>query len=96
MLVRTKLIGSGKRGDEYRPLLPTFTEVLTLVDQGVGYFLIPNTDHPNLLEHPSAKSESTGHGAALIALDDAGHNAWYDHLDKRYKEHKGEFRPEIA
>lgn len=96
MLVRVKLIGSGVDGDPFRAPLPNYANVLSLHDQGVIYALIPETEHPELDKHPSAKFEDTGHGPALIELNDAAHNAWYEHLDDRYQEHKHEFRPEIV
>jgi hypothetical protein len=76
--------------------LPTYTEILTLTEQGLVYANISDTEHPELHTHPSAKTEETGHGDALIELDAEGHAKWYAHLDDRYKEHRGKFRPEIA
>jgi len=96
MLVRVKMIGDGTAQSPYRAPLPTYNEVLTLHDQALVYALVPDDDHPELHDHPSAKTEATGHGPALIALDDAGHRSWYSHLDERYRERKGEFRPVIA
>lgn len=96
MLVRVKMVGTGKDDDAHRPGLPTHRELITLTDQGIVYALIPDDDHPDLLSHPSAKTEQTGHGAALIALDADGHAAWYKHLDARYPERAGEFRPEVV
>jgi len=96
MLVRVKLTGSGVGRDALRPNLPTYSDVLHLHTQGFAYVLIPDDTHPELHKHASAKFEQTGHGDALIALDEAGHSAWHAHLDKMYQEHKGKFRPEIA
>lgn len=96
MVVRVKLAGSGVKGDAYRAPLPTYNEILTLIDQGIVYVTIDDPEHPELFNHPSAKFERTGAGDALIALDDAGHQDWYEHLDRRYQEHKGKFRPEVA
>lgn len=96
MLVRVKLIDTGKSAGRFRPSLPTFQEVITLHDQGIVYALIPDTDHPELHKHPSAKTEETGHGAALIGLDADGHAQWHSHLDTRYKERAGQFRPEVV
>lgn len=96
MLVRVKLVGKGTNDDPHRANLPTYQELLTIVDDGHVYALIPDSDHPELDKHPSAKTIMTGHGAALIGLDESGHGEWHSHLDSRYKEHKGEFRPEIV
>lgn len=96
MLVRVKLLGSGTPEDPHRANLPAYKEVLTLVDQGIVYALIPDTEHPDLHEHPSATFEKTGHGDALIGLGPDGYKLWYSHLDDRYQERKGDFRPEIA
>jgi hypothetical protein len=96
MLVRVKMLGSGTVKDPYRAPLPEYNEVLTLHDQGLVYALIPDETHPELDKHASAKVEKTGHGPALIALDAAGHASWHSHIDKRYQERKGEYRPEIA
>lgn len=96
MLVRVRVVGDGTSNNPFRAPLPNYTEVLTLQDQGVVYALIPDTEHPDLGSHPSAKVERTGHGAALIGLDAQGHGDWYAHIDHRYQERKGEFRPEVA
>ena len=96
MLVRVKLKDGGAPRGGIGPNLPTWSDVLHLHDQGYAYVLIPDDTHPALHEHKSARTEQTGHGPALIALDENGHKAWHDFLDERYKEHKGKFRPEIA
>lgn len=96
MLVRVKLNGSGADGDPFRAPLPNYTNVLSLHDQGIIYALIPETEHPDISSHHSARTEDTGHGPALIALDADGHSKWYDYLDKRYSASPNKFRPEIV
>lgn len=96
MVVKVKLLGEGTSRDPWRVPIPTYVELLTLPEQGVAYVVIPDADHPELDAHDSAKTEQTGHGPALIALDNAGHAEWYRHLDERYAEHSGKFRPEVA
>lgn len=96
MIARVKLIGSGTSRDPYRVPLPTYEEILTLPDEGYAYVSVPDGAHPDLYTHPSAKTQASGHGGILVALDADGHESWYAHLDNAYQEHAGEFRPEIA
>ncbi len=66
------------------------------MSQGRVYVLIPDEDHPDLMAHPHIQTEETGHGRVLVALDASGHQLWYSHLDDRYQEHSGEYRPEVV
>ena len=96
MVIRLKLRGEGTDRSPHNGGVPTGQEILTLPDQGVTYWYVPDETHPNLHEHASAKVERSGHGPLLTALDEAGHAEWHKFLDNRYKEHKGKFRPEVA
>lgn len=96
MLARVRIIGDGTQRNPYRVPLPTYTEVLTLIDQGVAYVIIPDETHPNLHEHDSAKVEATGHGPMLVELDEAGHEVWHDFLAEKYVDGDKKFKPELA
>ncbi|SRR5712692_2811944 len=95
-LVRVKLIGSGTKEDHHRANLPTYREVLTNVAQGYVIALIPDADLHDTAENLGAQVEQTGHGPMIVGLSPEHHAAWHTHLDKRYKERKGDFRPEIV
>jgi hypothetical protein len=95
-LVRVKMVGKGTPDDPHRAPLPTYREVITLKSQGVVYALIPDEDFPGSLSSPDHTYEETGHGPALVRMDAGGHSQWHRHLDDRYQERAGDFRPEIA
>ena len=96
MLVRVKLHGDGTEQNPYRVPLPTYTLVLGLIDEGKAYAIIPDETHPDLMAHQSARVSKTTSGSALVGMDGSAHSKWYAHLDDRYQEHRGKFRPEVA
>ena len=96
MVVRVKLVGTGREGDAWRVPLPTYRLIIGFPGEGYALAEIPDEDHPKLNEHESATLMHTTDGPALIGASTQAHSEWYDHLDARYKEHKGEYRPVIA
>ena len=95
-LVRVKMIGVGQSGDAYRAPLPAYREILTNHEQGYVIALVPDDDIYESDVTKLGKTEATGHGPMLVELDSHGHAAWHAHLDERYPEHRGEYRPEVV
>jgi len=81
MRLRVKLVGSGTKDDPFRPGLPTCG--LVDVDYQAGWcdVVVPDEDVP-----PVALDADAG------GLDQA---TWHEHLDRRYEELAGRFRPEL-
>ena len=82
MKVVLQMVGSGTRLDPLRLPLPTYTY---LSDDGTNMTAdVPSADIP-----ADVASQIDGNGnvppGALVS--------WYAHLDQRYKEHRGNFRP---
>lgn len=94
MRVRVRAIGSGQPGDSVRAPLPTWSFV--------GYDPVTNmmtVDIPDEDAPPSPPAEggperpNTPYGPVLARLPPQAQAAWHQHLDARYQEHKGRFRP---
>jgi hypothetical protein len=95
-VVRVKLPKDKKTDEPFHPGFPTFREILTLPDEGVMYIHVPAEDMPVYEGHPEDHYIQSTHGPILVKLPDDKHDELHDHLDKRYQERSGEFRPEIG
>lgn len=88
------VIGSGTNHDPRRVSLPTY-QLVGESDDGLWMTVdVPDADFPDApsfntgKEHPSGGFEVE---RGRLAVDDV--RAWHDHLDQRYAEHAGKFRP---
>ena len=95
-VIRVKTIGSGRQGDPFRASLPTYDEVLTNYSEGWTLVSLPDADLHDAPEKVDPHGHYTSRGHQILTLDDAGHAAWHKHLDERYQERRGEFRPEVV
>lgn len=95
MRIRVPLVGTGAPGDNFRANLPTYVMVAEDFARGIAVVEIPDADlpdHPGLRAALSALADlPTANQAPLAAALRA---AWHDHLDARYREHAGRFRPD--
>lgn len=96
MRIRVPLLGTGVPGDAWRVSLPTYSMVDMDVARGIAVVDLPDADVPTdgLLRAALAVG-----GADLTAPNQAPmvaafRNQWAAHLDNRYREHAGEFRPD--
>ena len=77
------MVGSGTKADPFRIPLPNFTY---LSDDGTSMTAdVPEADIPDDVKAQIDQNGNVPPGAL---------NSWYAHLDKKYKEHAGKFRPE--
>jgi hypothetical protein len=95
-VVRVKLIGSGTAKDPFRAPLPFYNELLTNYSEGWVLAQVPDSEFPDEPHKIDPSGPETSYGRHIRTLDDAGHKKWHAHLDGRYRERKGEFRPEIV
>lgn len=95
MVIKTKLIGTGKRGDAYRVSLPTYRVILGNVTDGYALVDVPDDVH-GLTEDDLAheNKQETTEGFHYPKLCDDCIDKVHRHLDATYQEHKGEFRVE--
>jgi hypothetical protein len=97
MVIRVKLIGSGTKEDANRVNLPTYSLLHGNLTQGWALVHVPDDVHgltAKDLEHE--KAEKTTEGIHYPELCDGCIEKLHKNLDKKYEEHKGEFRVEIA
>jgi hypothetical protein len=94
MKLRLPLIGSGVVGDEWRCNLPTYRMLDVDYVGKVAVVEIPEADHPFIPAQVAAlvTAASTA-GPAISAIPPALRVAWHNHLDARYTEHSGAYRP---
>jgi hypothetical protein len=96
VVVRVKMIGKGTDDDPYRAPLPTHDALLYDYSAGTVLTRVPESDLHDEPQKVDPNGHATSAGHHVLALDDAGHKKWHAHLDDRYQEHKGEFRPEVV
>lgn len=87
-------IGGGTADDPYRVNLPTYTMVSESKDGSWYEVDVPDADFPDVPSFSEGKSHPQGGfevDLARVAVGDV--KAWHDHLDERYAEHAGKFRP---
>jgi hypothetical protein len=88
------MIGSGGPNDPHRVNLPTWTLVEIADDGSVALVDVPDADIPPgfIITAPDlAVRQLTGRD--LARASGAMLRRLYDHLDARYVEHAGEYRP---
>jgi hypothetical protein len=97
MLIRLKLIGSGEPGDSYRVSLPTYQMIDVDYKAQTALVNVPDADIPETIAPTLKSAAKTAIDAPKVAgMMDMVHAAWGVHLDTRYEEHKGRFRPEVV
>jgi hypothetical protein len=97
MRVRVRVVGKGVVGDPFRVELPTYDLIEIDYERRVAVVDIPDTDLPD-------DAAVRGHLARTQKLSDpdaptmpsAYKHRWHEHLDDRYREHRGRFRPPLA
>ena len=97
MVLNVKTIGSGVRHDAFRVALPTYDLILMDHDAGTALIKVPDDVHglsASDLEHESVTN--TSEGPHYPNLCDGCVSKIHANLDKRYKEHKGEYALEIV
>lgn len=92
--VTMPIIGTGEEGNPRRVDLPTY-QMISESDDGTHATVdVPDADFPDVESfstgkpHPNGGFEIDLSRAAVADL-----RAWHDHLDQRYAEHAGKFRP---
>lgn len=87
-------IGSGTDEDRYRVDLPTYTQVGESKDGTLWTVDVPDADFPDVPSFNDGKPHPAGgFDVDLKRVAVADLDAWHDHLDERYAEHAGKFRP---
>lgn len=97
MLVRIRLAGDGTVGNPYRVNLPTYDMVAIDYSAGTAIVNVPDRDLPDdarLLAHLDLTRTLKDKPAPT--MPSAYKAAWHRHLDRRYREHDGRFRPPLA
>lgn len=93
--IRVPLIGAGTPADPFRASLPTYNLIDINYARGVALVEIPDDDLP---DDDALKAQLGGVSDIAAAdrapLTPAARRAWHDHLDARYREHAGRFRPD--
>jgi hypothetical protein len=95
--VTVALLGAGTSDDPYHPGLPTYR--LVAVDEAARVALVevPDDDTPPGDTHAAVLTAPRFERAAIPAdLHADALAAWHAHLDNRYAEHAGRFRPQLA
>lgn len=90
------IIGTGKEGDYRRVDLPTYQMVSESDDGLYATVDVPDADFPDVPSFREGKPHPAGGfviDAKRMAVGDV--QAWHDHLDERYAEHAGKFRPGV-
>lgn len=88
------LVGSGVEGDPYRAPLPTYTLIAVDHLTGIAVVDIPDDDAPPNDVHRSVVTAHSFERAAVPPdARKAAIDAWHAHLDERYEQHAGRFRP---
>lgn len=92
--MRLPVVGQGTRTDPYRVALPTYNLIDVDYDAGVALVDVPESDLPRDDVHRAVVSAHRFERVALPAeLHALAVDAWHAHLDDRYREHAGRFRP---
>lgn len=97
MRLRLRLNGRGTEAQPYRVNLPTYDLIAVDYERRVAVVEIPEEDVPDC---PHVR----GHLARTQTLDappspvmpSAHKHRWHEHLDERYREHRGRFRPPLT
>ncbi len=98
MLIRLKLRGSGTEDDPYSVDLPTYRLIEHDTKKMTAIIEIPDdTPLPVPPGHlVTAIASHTAHGDVITGISATDRAAWHRALDEHYKEHRGEFRPEVV
>lgn len=95
MLLRVRLIGSGKEGDPYRANLPTYQHVHGNISERWAIVILPDTIHPLSNDDLAAEeSQDTTEGPLYPKLSDGALAKIHKHFDARYPKSSGTFRIE--
>ena len=96
VVVRVKALGTGASDDAFRSGLPTATLILHDRTDGTMLVQIPDEDFHDNPATVSDDTHDTHLGRHVRVLSKEEQHDWHSHLDERYVEHKGKFRPEIV
>lgn len=97
MRIRVKALGTGVTGDPVRAPFPTYGLVGWDPVAGKITIEIPAEDVPFGLDKESGYLASdTVEGTIIHGLGPTGQAKLHAHLDTRYREHAGKYRPEVA
>lgn len=92
-----ELVGSGTHADPYRVALPSYQMVEVDYDRRVALVELPDADLPPDRVHAAVLAAPFWeHHRVPEELREAAVAAWHAHLDERYQEHRGRFRPTIV
>lgn len=88
------IVGAGTPDDPRRVDLPTYQWVSDAADGLSAVVDVPDEDFPQDAAWDSLPVQARSDGARDVSrLPLAALDAWHDHLDRRYAEHAGRFRP---
>ena len=88
------IVGAGTRDDPRRVDLPTYQWVSDTADGQSAVVDVPDDDFPDDAAWDNLPLRGNAQGARDASrLPVAELDAWHQHLDTRYREHAGRFRP---
>ena len=96
VVVTLPLEGAGTKDDPFRTNLPTYHEIMTDYTAKTITVKIYEDDLHDDPKKLDAKVHDTSFGPHIKEMSDAEHQKWHEHLDNRYQEHAGKFRPRVA
>lgn len=97
MRIRMRLDGSGTRDDPFSVNLPTYTIVTIDAGRRIAIVDVPDADLPGdarVWSHLAVTQNLTDPTPGRMHGTAKGN--WHRHLDRRYQEHAGKFRPPLA